>query len=72
MAPRTDRTTRIPSDVAPAIIINDAAKGSVFDNSRNAGNLKCWPPQTKVTLKKAKQQGSILNSMVRTPIDQLV
>ena len=32
MAPRTDRTTRIPSDVASPVTTNHAAKGSVFVN----------------------------------------
>ena len=40
MAPRTDRTTRIPSGVASPVTTNHAAKGSVFVNLRNGGNLK--------------------------------
>ena len=32
MAPRTDRTTRIPSGVASPVATNHAAKGSVFVN----------------------------------------
>ena len=40
MAPRTDRTTRIPSGVASPVTTNHAAKGAVFVNSRNDGNLK--------------------------------
>jgi len=39
MAPRTDRTTRIPSGVASPVTTNHAAKGSVFVNLRNVGNL---------------------------------
>ena len=39
MAPRTDRTTRIPSGVASPLTTNHAAKGSVFVNLRNPGNL---------------------------------
>ena len=39
MAPRTDRTMRIPSGVASPVTTNHAAKGSVFVNLRNAGNL---------------------------------
>jgi len=39
MAPRTDRTTRIPSGVASLVTTNHAAKGSVFVNVRNGGNL---------------------------------
>ena len=38
MTPGTDRTTRIPSGVAYPITTNYTAKGSVFVNSRNAGN----------------------------------
>ena len=40
MAPRTDRTTRIPSVVASPVTTNHAANGSVFVNLRNGGNLK--------------------------------
>ena len=40
MAPRTDRTTPIQSGVASPVTTNHAAKGSVFFNLRNAGNLK--------------------------------
>jgi hypothetical protein len=40
MAPRTDRTTRIPSGVASSVTTKHAAKGSVFVNLRNAGNSK--------------------------------
>ena len=40
MAPRTDRTTRIPSGVASPVTTNNAAKESVFVNLRNAGNIK--------------------------------
>jgi len=36
MAPRTDRTTRIPSGVASPVTM----KGSVFVNLRDTGNLK--------------------------------
>jgi len=42
MAPRTDRTTRIPSGVASPVTTNHAAKGSVFVSLRNTGNLKHW------------------------------
>jgi len=42
MAPRTDRATRIPSGVASPVTTKHAAKGSVFVNLRNAGNLKNW------------------------------
>ena len=44
MAPRNDRTTRIPSSVVSPVTTNHAAKGSVFVNSRNAGNLKTGSP----------------------------
>ena len=40
LAPKTDRTTRIPSGVAFPVTTNHAAKGSVFINLRNTGNLK--------------------------------
>ena len=40
MAPSTDHTTRIPSGVASPVTTNHAAKGSVFVNLRNTGNLK--------------------------------
>ena len=40
MAPKTDRTTRIPSGVASPVTTNYAAKGPVFINVGNAGNLK--------------------------------
>ena len=40
MASRTDRTGRITSGGASPITTNHAAKGSVFVNLRNAGNLK--------------------------------
>ena len=40
MAPRTDRTTRIPSGVASPVTANHAAKESVFVDLRNAGNLE--------------------------------
>jgi len=40
MAPRTERTTIIPSGVASPVTMDHAAKGSVFVNSRNAGNSK--------------------------------
>ena len=43
MAPRTDRTTRIPSGVTSPVTTNHAAKGSVFVNLRNASNLKIGP-----------------------------
>ena len=43
MAPRTDRTTRIPFGVASSVTTNHAAKGSVFVNIRNAGNFNDWP-----------------------------
>ena len=46
MAPRTDRTTRIPCDVASPATTHHAAKGLVFDKLRNAGNgciLLPWP-----------------------------
>ena len=46
MAPRTDRTTRIPSGVASPVTTSHAAKGSVFVDLRNAGNLKIGPPTT--------------------------
>ena len=39
MAPRTDRTTRIPSGVASPVTTNHAAKGCVFVDLRNGGNL---------------------------------
>ena len=42
MAPRTDRRTCIPSGVASPVTTNHAAKGSVFVNLRNIGNLKNW------------------------------
>jgi len=42
MAPRTDRTTRIPSCVASPVTKNHAAKGFVFVNLRNGGSLKKW------------------------------
>ena len=35
MAPRSDRTTRIPSVVASPVTTNRAAKGSVFVNLSN-------------------------------------
>ena len=44
MAPRTDRTTRIPSGVASPVTTNHAAKGPVFVNLRNADHLKNWVP----------------------------
>ena len=40
MAPRTDRTTRIPSAVASPVTTNHAAKGSVFVNLTSPGNFK--------------------------------
>ena len=40
MAPRTDRTKRIPSGVASPVTTSHAAKGSVFVNLRNGGNLQ--------------------------------
>ena len=40
MAPRTDRTTRVPSSVEYPVAANHAAEGPVFINLRNAGNLK--------------------------------
>jgi len=40
MAPKTDRTTRIPSGVAPPVTTNHAAKGSVSVNLRNTGNFE--------------------------------
>ena len=40
MAPRTDHTARIPSGVAFPVATNHAAKGFMFVNLRNAGNLK--------------------------------
>ena len=40
MAPRTDRTTCIPSGVASPVTANHAAKGSVFVYLRNGGNIK--------------------------------
>ena len=43
MAPRTDRTTRIPPGVASPVSTNHAAKGSAFCHLRNTGNLKNWP-----------------------------
>ena len=41
MAPRTDRTTRIPSGVVFPVTTNHAAKGSVFVNlkARGKGDL---------------------------------
>ena len=39
MAPRTDRTTRIPSAVASPVTTKHAAKGSVLGNLTIAGNL---------------------------------
>ena len=39
ITPRTDCTTLIPS----GITTNPVAKGTVFVNLRNAGNLKIWP-----------------------------
>ena len=46
MAPRTDRTTRIPSGVASPVTTHHAAKGSVFVSLRNGGNLKIGPQRT--------------------------
>ena len=43
MVPRTDHTTRNPSGVASPVTTNHAAKGSMFVNLRNAGNLNNWP-----------------------------
>ena len=43
MAPRTDRTTRIPSGVTSPVTTNHAAKGSVCVNIRNAGRSKIGP-----------------------------
>ena len=43
MAPRTDRTTRIPSGVASPVTTSHAAKGSVLVNLRNGCNLNNWP-----------------------------
>ena len=40
MAPSSDRTTRIPSDVASPVTANHAAKESVFVDLTNAGNLQ--------------------------------
>ena len=40
MAPRTDRTTRIPSGVVSPVTTNHAAKESVFVNLRNTGIFK--------------------------------
>jgi len=47
MAPKTDRTTRISSGVASPVITNHAAKGSVFVNLRNTGNLKNCPTRRR-------------------------
>ena len=43
MAPRTDRTTRIPSGFASPVTTNHAAEESVFVDFRNTGNLNTWP-----------------------------
>ena len=40
MAPRTDRTTRIPTGVASPVTTNHAARGSMLVNLRNGGNLQ--------------------------------
>ena len=40
MAPRTDRTTRVPPGVTSPVTTDHAAKGSVFVNSRTAGTFK--------------------------------
>ena len=40
MAPRTNRTTRIPSGVTSPITTKHAAKGSLFVDLRNTDNLK--------------------------------
>ena len=45
---RTDRPTRIPSSVASPVTTHHAAKGSVFVNLRNGGNLKNWRKQPGV------------------------
>ena len=50
MAPRTDRTTRIPSGVASPVTANHAAKGCVFVNLRNAGNLKIGAKNAQVDI----------------------
>ena len=42
-APRTDRTTRIPSGVTSPVTTNHAAKGSVFVDLRNAATSKIGP-----------------------------
>jgi hypothetical protein len=43
MAPRTDRTTRIPSGVASPVATNHRAKGFVFVRLKNGGNFQKWP-----------------------------
>ena len=43
MAPRTDRTARIPSGVASPVATSHAAKGSVFVDLTNTGNLRKYP-----------------------------
>jgi len=62
MAPRTDRTTRIPSGVASPVTTNHAAKGSVFVNLRNDGNLKM---QVESSEDRRKQAVFNLNSSGR-------
>ena len=43
MAPRTDRTARIPSGVASWVTTNHAAKGSVFCQLKKGRQLKIGP-----------------------------
>ena len=43
MATKNDRTTRIPSGVASPVTTEHAAKGSVFVNPRNTGDLEICP-----------------------------
>ena len=40
MAPRTDRTTRIPSGVASPISTSHEANGCMFVNLKNTSNLR--------------------------------
>ena len=75
MAPRTDRTTPvgcrvrypIPSDVASPVTTNHAAKGSVFVNLRNAGNLKIGPNQVLDIVSAFQSYGEYSYGKVCTP-----
>ena len=67
MAPRSDRTTRIPSVAASSVATSHAAKGSVFVNLRNAGNLKNQPHTQAVDELKSMEQEIKIFEMIQHP-----